>query len=119
MNFSAAACARGSSAEEPAAVTSPETGAAVEEAVSAAASVEAVSAAASVEAVVAAASVEAVSAAASVAAVVDALVEELDEPQPASTPADITQAARILSTFLVFIMIFPPGHTAVFVCVSY
>jgi hypothetical protein len=95
-------------------VTSPETGAAVEEAVSAAASVEAVSAAASVEAVVAAASVEAVS-----AAVVDALVEELDEPQPASTPADITQAARILSVFLVFIMIFPPGHTAVFVCVSY
>ncbi len=106
MNFSAAACARGSSAEEPAAVTSPETGA-VEEAVSAAASVEAVSAAASVDA----ASVAAV-----VAAVVDALVEELEEPHPASIPAAIMAAARTLTTFLFFIMMFSSWPIGLFVC---
>ena len=71
IKLSAAACARGSRAEEPAAVTSPLTAAAED---AAAAVLDAVSAAAPVEAVCAAASVDAVCAAASVDAAAGAVL---------------------------------------------
>jgi hypothetical protein len=98
MKLFAAACASGSSAEEPAAVTSPLTADAAAEAASLdAASLEAVS-------VEAASEVCAVDSAAAEDSVVSAAVEAvvvLDElPHPASIPAAISAAAETAVIFL-------------------